>query len=210
MADSKTGLDPKAAETVLKANYRNLVRKVQEGKTLSAGEVNLLQAIQAGGKAEVTTYAKNQAELAEILGVSRKTIQRAMKMDGHPTTRPDGRLEVGPWREFLGREDLDETGGMTPTELKARNLLLQNERLELQIAVMRKDYLPAVDVEKWGGEIGAAVRKVVSGIHRIAPSIVGLSVADAEARLKDLEQEVMEQLHTLGDRIETARNEPVS
>ena len=210
MADSKTGLDPKAAETVLKANYRNLVRKVQEGKTLSAGEVNLLQAIQAGGKAEVVAYAKNQVELAELLGVSRKTIQRAMKLDGRPPTRPDGRLEVGPWREFLGREDLDETGGATPTELKARNLLLQNERLELQIAVMRRDYIPAVDVEKWGGEIGAAVRKVVAGIHRIAPSIVGLSVADAEVRLRDLEGEITEQLHTLGDRIESARNEPVS
>ena len=43
-------MSPEQAEILLKANYRNLVKKVQAGRTLSAGELNLLQAIQTGGQ----------------------------------------------------------------------------------------------------------------------------------------------------------------
>jgi transcriptional regulator with XRE-family HTH domain len=203
-------LSAEHAEAILKANYRNLVKKVQAGRTLSAGEVNLLQAIQAGGRAESKNFAKTQAELAETLGVSRKTIQRAMKLEGRPTPRPDGRLEVAAWRSFLQGTGAIEDDNLSATELKARHLLLQNQKLELSLAVMRRDYLPATDVERWGAEIGAAVRKVVGQIHLAAPSVVGVSVPEAEARLKEIEDEILEQLHTLPERLERARNEPAA
>jgi len=74
------------ADRILRANYGNLVKKVGAGRTLSAGEVNLLQAIQDGGRPEARTFAKTQAELSDLLGVSRRTIQRAMKVSGRRTT----------------------------------------------------------------------------------------------------------------------------
>ena len=46
-----------------------------------------------------------------------------------------------------------------------------------------------------------AIRKVVTQIHLCAPSVVGLSVPDAEVLLKEIEDEVLEQLHTLGERL---------
>lgn len=184
------------------------MRKVGAGRTLSTGEVNLLQAIQDGGRPEAKAFARTQAELADLLGVSRRTIQRAAKMEGRPSPRPDGRHDVAAWRAFLQSTGAIEDESLSTTELKARNLLLQNQRLELQLAVMRGEYLPAADVERWGGELGAAVRKVVGQIHLAAPSVVGVSVPEAEARLKEIEDEILEQLHTVPERMERARHEP--
>lgn len=203
-------LSPQQAEVILKANYRNLVKKVQAGKTLSAGEVNLLQAIQDGGRPESKTFAKTQGELAEILGISRRTILRAMKLEGRPEPRKDGRHEVAAWRAFLQTTGTLDDDSLSATELKARNLLLQNQRLELQLAVMRREYLPAAEVERWGADIGAAIRKIVGQIHLAAPSVVGVSVPEAEERLKEIEDEILEQLHTLPERIERARDEPAA
>lgn len=198
------------ADILLKANYRNLVQKVHDGRTLSAGEVNLLHAIQAGGRQEAMTFARTQAELAELLGVSRRTVQRAMKMSGSPTARADGRHDIAAWRAFFQATGAIGDDSPSTTELKARHLLLQNQRLELQLAVLRRDYLPASEVERWGAELGAAVRKVVAQIHLAAPSVVGVSVPDAEARLKEIEDEILEQFHTLPERMERARHEPVA
>jgi hypothetical protein len=54
-------------------------------------------------------------------------------------------------------------------------------------------------VELWGGELGSAIRKVVGTIHLCAPTVVGVSVAEAEARLKELEGEILQQLHLLDE-----------
>ena len=203
-------MSPDQADIILRANYRNLVKKVGAGRTLSGGEVNLLQAIQNGGRPEAKAFAKNQPDLAAQLGVSRKTVQRAVKLDGRPVSRPDGRYDIAAWRSFLQANGSLDDDSLSTTELKARNLLLQNQRLELQLSVMRRDYLPAADVERWGGEIGAAVRKVIGQIHLAAPSVVGVSVPEAEARLKEIEDEILEQLHTLPDRLDRSRREPAS
>lgn len=202
-------ISPDQAELALKANWRNLLRKVQAGKTLSPGEVAMLKAAQAGGQAPPQAFAKNQVELADLLGVSRKTIQRALKVDGHPVTRPDGRYDVNAWRDFLQGAG-DDTAAPSITEQRARNLLLQNERLELQIAILRKEYVAATEVERWGSELGAAIRKVVCQIHLAAPSVVGGSVPDAESRLKEVEDEILQQLHVLSGRIGTLKHDEPS
>lgn len=166
-------MSPDQADILLKANYRNLARKVSARRTLSAGEVNLLQGIQAGGRPEATTFANTQVELAELQGVSRRTVQRAMKVPGSPLARADGRHDVAAWQAFLQATGSIEDGSPSATELKARHLLLQNQRLELQLSVFRRDYLPTSEVECWGAELGAAVRKLVAQIHLAAPSVVG-------------------------------------
>jgi hypothetical protein len=76
---------------------------------------------------------------------------------------------------------------LSQSQLRARKVLLQNQTLEWQLALLRREYVPASSVEKWGGELGTAIRKVISQIHLCAQNVVGLSVADAEARLNKLE-----------------------
>lgn len=210
MAKQKTPLEAGDADVLLKANYRNLARKVAAGKTLTPSEINLLEAIKGGGEAEAKTHAKDQSELARVLGISRKTIQRALKMEGCPKAKPDGRYEIAAWRAwFASRGTLDDDdAGLSQTQLKARQLLLQNQKLEHQIAVLRRDYVPSADVEKWGSELGAAVRKVVTQIHLVAPSVVGCTVPEAESRLKELEDEILQQLHVIPSKLSDWKNEP--
>jgi hypothetical protein len=73
-------LTSEQAEILLKADLRNLAKKVQQGKTLSVAERNILQSALAGQSPSAAEFAKNQVELAEILGVDRKTIQRWRKI----------------------------------------------------------------------------------------------------------------------------------
>lgn len=203
-------LDPEQAGVLLKANYRNLAKKVQAGKTLSAAEINLLEGLKGGTEAEKKTHAADQVELARILGVNRKTIQRAIKTGDSPGAKSNGTYEIAAWRGyFAARGTLDDRdAALSQTQLKARQILLQNQKLEFQLSVMRREYVPAEDVEKWGAELGAAIRKVVVQIHLVAPSVVGCTTPEAESRLKDLEDEILSQLHTIGARMEAWKNEP--
>jgi hypothetical protein len=201
--DQKQPVKPSAqqAEVLLKADLRNLAKKVQKGKTLSSGERNLLQSALAGETLSSVEFTQNAVELASILDVDRRTIQRWRKIEGNPGVRPDGRYHVPSWRAFkISRQGNDSSGeGLSQPQLKARQILLQNQKLEFQLALLRREYVPACEVEKWGGELGSAIRKVVSAIHLSAPSVVGLSVAEAEARLKETEDEILQQLHLLSE-----------
>jgi hypothetical protein len=207
MENNDTPLTSEQAGLLLKADFVNLAKKVKEGKTLTASERNLLQSALVGDKPTGIEFAKNAVELAEQLDVDRRTISRWRKIEGNPGVRPDGRYHVPSWRAFkASRRGEDEADGLSQTQLKARQILLQNQKLEIQIAVLRREYMPVTEVEKIGGELGTAIRKVVSQIHLCAPTVVGVSVADAEARLKEIEDEILQQLHLLGQSVEQWKN----
>lgn len=207
-----SGVTAQHARRILEANLVNLAKKAQEGRVLSAQEIALLQGMADGTDAPAVhpVWVQNQVELATILGVNRKTIQRWLKENGNPGAQSDGRYSVPAWREWArskgskvdGDEDLNQT------QLKARQILLQNQKLEFSLGVLRKEYAPTTLLKAWGGELGANIRKVVTQIHLIAPSIVGLPVPDAEARLKELEDEILEQLHGLDEGISKWEQEP--
>src|SRR5438093_2996521 len=84
-------LTTEQAAILLKGDLRNLAKKVQQGKTLSASERNLLQSALAGENPSADEYARNAVQLGTILGVDRKTVQRWRRIDGNPGVRPDGR-----------------------------------------------------------------------------------------------------------------------
>lgn len=205
-------LTSEQAGLLLRADLANLAKKVKDGKTLSASERNLLQSALAGDKPSGAEFAQSAVELADLLGVDRRTISRWRKVEDNPGVRPDGRYHVPSWRAFKisrqGEDILADGEGLSQTQLKARQVLLQNQKLEIQIAVLKREYMPAVEVEKWGGELGAAIRKVVSQIHLCAPTVVGVSVAEAEARLKEIEDEILQQLHLLGQSVQQWRRKP--
>jgi hypothetical protein len=94
--------------------------------------------------------------------------------------------------------------------LRARQIALQNGRLEQQYAIAQRDWVPVVDVRQWGAELGSAIRKVVLQIHLAAPALVGLDTAGIEARLKESEDEILRQLTELPARIERWRRIPAA
>lgn len=191
------GLTEEQARLILKGDVANIIRKVKAGRTLSASERTLLATSSAGGKPSAATHVTTQAELADIIGVSRKSIARWRKLPGNPGTQPDGRYSVAEWVKFKRDQMGEDAEDPSAAELKLRQLQLQIEKLEHHLGVVRREYVPAAEVEKWGAKLGVAIRKVVAQIHLVAPSVVGVSVPEAEARLKEIEADVLQQLHLL-------------
>src|SRR5438034_8276123 len=114
-------LTAEQASILLKGDLRNLAKNVQQGKTLSASERNLLQSALAGETPAGDEYTKNAVQLATILGVDRKTVQRWRKIDGNPGVRPDGRYHVPSWRAWkLARQgDGNEREELSQSILRA-------------------------------------------------------------------------------------------
>lgn len=83
---------------------------------------------------------------------------------------------------------------------RAQNVVLQNAKLKVEIRHLKRELIPVEEVSHLGSELGSAIRTVVSRLHRTAPSLVGHPVEVVETRLKEEEDEILKQLHTLGER----------
>lgn len=184
-----------------------LAEKVKSGQPLTSAELRALKDSTAP-----EGMAKNQSELARILGVSRKTIQRRSKEPGAPIPSPNGSQDVSAWRRFLAGEHTQSAQGVeaddleSQTVLKARQILLQNEKLAFQISVMRREFVPVEDVQQWGADLGTAVRKALVQLPRLSGSLAGLPADAIELRLKEAIDEAFANLGRLAEKVEDWKN----
>jgi hypothetical protein len=84
---------------------------------------------------------------------------------------------------------------------RAQQVVLQNAKLKYQIRQLKYELIPAEEVRHLGAELGNAVRKVVLGLHRLAPSLLGQPIEVLEARLKEVEDDILKQFNIIGERI---------
>jgi hypothetical protein len=175
-------ITPEQAELILQREIKTILEKVKDGKALTASERKLIQSYKHGSDKE---YADNSVELAEILGVNRKTISRWRKMEENPGVQADGRYHIASWRQFKiehGRDGAEDDAA-NPRQKK---LILENEKLEVQIAILRKEYVSALDVEKDVGDlINAAKAVLLPGPRSLAPQVVGVPIPEAEKILQE-------------------------
>lgn len=172
------------AKKLLVANVLNLARKLQDGKTLSAYEVELLRQEAGTPAKEEPKWAKNQVELAKEMGVTRKSIQRWRAEPGFPSPASNGRYDVTAVKAWRSRRDgvtpLDDESP-TATALKAENLLLQNEKLSFQIGILKGEYIPRGSVKRiWTGFVNGAKTRSFSSVSRLA-TLVRLAKDTTEA-----------------------------
>ena len=132
-----------------------------------------------------SVFAKNQVELANLLGVCRKTISRYKKLPGAPIQRPDNRYDVAAWKEFLERQEFHgRSTSSSKEELEREKLRLQNEKLQIEIDTRRGQ---SIDLEE-ACQVFAAM---VSGFreqgramrHDLGPKVVGVEVGEATKRI---------------------------
>ncbi len=187
---------------LLRLNLANLKKKVLRGGVLSQREIEMLKS-ESSDAATAPRFAKNQVELSNILGVERKTIQRWLKEPGNPGAKADGRLSVEEWKQWAEENGKKVGDSINTAAEKAKNVLLQNEILEFRLKVLRRDYVPMADVEVVGAKLAVALRKVIGTIHLLAPSLEQVTAADAEALLKDKEDELIGQIRVLANDLAT-------
>jgi len=146
----RPGFDESAARKVLDKDFENIIRKVGAGKTLTSAERARIEA-RAAGSDDTTAYAKTIVELAEILGITRRTLSSWRKMEGAPKPLPNGDHDVSAWREFVRLRGLKggrEPAGANTEGLKARRLLVDIEERELRLAIKRGDYIHRETIRK--------------------------------------------------------------
>jgi hypothetical protein len=193
-------LTPDQAKKILQKDISNLVRKVASGGSLNAAQRQLIQSsIEDPSDAIQITWAKNQVELGDALGVDRKTIQRWIKETDAPSARSDGRYSVAEWSawtEKTGRKTVDVTKPDEYRQLEIRRLKTICERLDLELSETKGNYTLNSEVEAMVRRMVGQARKVLSRIpSTLAPQLSGLSIADIEMSLKEAVHGAMEQLH---------------
>lgn len=155
----------------------------------------------AAPPSETPTYAKNQVELAELLGRDRKTIQRWLKIEGCPGKTADGRYHVEAWQKWI--TDTNRRAGQkekeTKLDIETRTAALKQQQLEMELAETRGQLN---DVEETCTVLTGLFAHFVQGLrtlrHDISPQIVGLPVAEANKRLGNAHDDLLQHL-SLGD-----------
>ena len=146
-------------QKILSKDLENIVKKVASGKTLTSAERSLVE--KAYGTSGDVKFAKTIVELSEILGVSRKTIDRWRKLKGSPKPCSVGRHNVAKWRDFVRKHDLKEPDSPEDEELKTRKLLAEVKQAEIKLKVMEGTYVAIEKVrEVWTAHIGQ-VRQIL-------------------------------------------------
>jgi hypothetical protein len=216
------GLTPKKAKDLIDKSFDVAAKRLKKNQPLSASQLRILARVADGNKDTPTgtpRFVHRQEDLGKVLGVTRKSIQRWLKEPGAPVTCADGRYEVDEWLRFKakrigmgddGSGDKESDGDELDLKvLKARNLLKQNEKLHLQTAILRREYVPIELVQRWGAELGSRVRAIILSLHTEAQSLVGVTMLEAEARLKRREDEIIQELHLLAQKIEKEASEQI-
>ncbi|XHR27637.1 MAG: hypothetical protein ACFUZC_17055 [Chthoniobacteraceae bacterium] len=194
-----SSITPEMASRVLEANWKNLVKKVAAGRTLSGTELALLKSRAASSQTTVA-FAKDVTDLARILGVTRQTVYAWIKRKGAPEALPDGTFDIVAWRQFIQAKGFKGAAAPDPEALKARKLLAEIEDRELKVALKRGDYVLLSEVRcDWLTQVGKAIALLRAKFENELPPI--LSGQDAQSIREECAlaiDEVCKVLHTGG------------
>ena len=130
-------------------------------------------------------------------GIPVELLRRA-KRQGCQALRGN-RVEMGPFLRWWYTSGEKTT--INYDRERAQQMVLQNTKLRLALRRLKRELVPAEDVRRLGAELGGAIRKVLTRLHRAAPSLEGRKADVIEARLKEQEEEVLAQLQILEDRL---------
>lgn len=144
-------ISPEVYSKILEIDFRNLLKKVADGKTLSPAE-HARVVSKAAGAADGIRAVRSVGELAEMLGTNRRQIARWRHMPGAPEPIGGGGHDVIAWREFVRSRNLKASGvgrGVDWDALKARKALAEIEDRELRVSIRKRQHVPLPEVEEF-------------------------------------------------------------
>jgi hypothetical protein len=147
--------------------------------------------------------AASMLAAASLLKIPRQLI-RVAKSHGCPAIENSGRVDCDALSAWLKEHPgIAELGSKAATldALKARNLLLQNDRLRLDLEVRQCLQIPSELVEQITGErIRDCKRVLLSGPSALAPQVVGETVSQAEKLIREWIENALAKLQPLAAR----------
>lgn len=186
-------MESNIVQRVLDKDIENIIKKVAQGKPLSAIERARIEAYNRGeAPSEDQTYVGSLVELAEALGVTRMTVDRWRKKKGAPKPAPNGKHNVVKWREFVRANDLKTPEIPEEEALKLRKLHAEVQQAELKVEVAKRGYISIEEIrETWTRHIGD-VRRVLESrlLNELPPLLQSLNAIEIREKLQDVLDEV--------------------
>jgi len=195
-------ISPDIAKKVLSRDFANLIQRVQRGGSLSQSERARLESMAATAAGEPPALAADYTELARLLGVCRRTLQRWRKFKDAPKPGASGFHEVAAWEEFKKRHGLrsEQAASDEETRLRARKLWAEVQEKELRLAVKKREYVALAEVrEFWTKNVGKAKDLLRNKFEMELPPILsGLDATAVQEECRKAIDEVLTILHTGG------------
>jgi hypothetical protein len=157
----------------------------------------------------MTNFARNKLELARLLRLSRRGLDRFFLLPDHPESRSDGRLPVEEWRAFVVARRSQPphygnngNGGARKYEPTEREQALtmrasaEAARAQFRLSVEKGQYLPVTDICYQVETAHSAVRRELSKklLHELPPKLEGLVAAEMKRPLRKLIEELSDNL----------------
>jgi hypothetical protein len=180
---------PNLQGKIREAEFKNILQKLKDGKTLTAREAMIAAefAAERDGKAGVT-----QVELASLWGITQPAIHKMVKM-GMPMDSIESATE---WRKKYLAEHGRSGGAPTGyNEARTRKALLECDRLDMQLAILRGDYEEKAKVREAGIRIGAIFSAILAAlVNDASGALAGLGEAELRKKLHERTQQILSEI----------------
>lgn len=186
MADQK----PNLAEIARKKRHLHLIEKMHSGKALTKPEITELEQFEAEPLAP--TVVKTMEEVARVMGVSYRTVQR-WKQDGMPTTQ-DGFYDLDQIKEWhAARSDKDEIQE-SKEYWEERISSYKASLLELDVKKATGELISKEEVEKGRIDRIIAVKRTFLALPTtLAPALSMREPREVEAILYEAITEIIDE-----------------
>jgi len=191
------GITPQTAKKLLAANTKVVVSRLSKGKPLTNSDRIKLEEIAAfDDENDSGSFVSGWCKLAQMLGISRRTLQTWRKKKGAPKSSKDGKHHVDAWVEFINADKLDEYG-KDFRQQKLRILKAQAQEREIRIGILGEKYVEIDCVkETWTAHIHKAIALMRSKFENELPPIYTL---DPVENMKLNQEAVDEICRTMSD-----------
>lgn len=191
-------MEENIATRILNKDIENIAKKAAQGKPLSDTERTRI--IENCGDSEIQKYANSAVELAEILGVNRKTISRWRKHKNSPNPTHKGRHDIEKWKTFIRKNNLKEMDSPEEKALKLRKLAAEAKQAELKLSTMESHYVSIEEVQSVWTAHNKLVKTVLERnlLNDFSITLTRLSAVEIRETFRDILDQSYAEISKLG------------
>lgn len=197
MPKRKQALNPQSGEEqpdlsrkIREAEFKNILQKLKDGKTLTAREAKIAAefAQERDGKPRKLT----QQEVAAAWGMTQPNVHKMVKQ-GMPLDSMEAAME---WRKkFLEERGRGDDAPQSYQEARTRKALLECEKLDIQLAILREEYVRKSEVRESGIRIGAIFSaKLAALVNDASGALAGLDEVELRKKLHERTQTILAEI----------------
>ena len=178
---AKAKPEPDLSRKIREAEFKNILQKLKDGKTLSAREAKMAEEF-AKEREQKPEGPISQVALAKAWGMTQPNISYLCKQ-GMPLTSIEAASE---WRKnYLENQGKGDQAPASLNEARLRKILLECERIELTNAISRGEYIAIGTVRETCIRIGATLSAQGEAfVNDSAGELAGLDEANVLKKMR--------------------------